>query len=488
MPMSCFWREDRWGQPLSACPCLHRTSSSTTLIGLPGAAWATGISVANYEWMAGLILIVSALFVVPIFLRQRLTTVPELLEQRFDPRLRKYLSASSAFLSIVLDTAGSLYAGALVLMLFIPGLELVPTCVAMAIFAGLYTTAGGLRAVAYTDVIQSVILLVGSLILAILVFRHFDFSWQSVTSQLEPEKLSLIRPIDDPVLPWLGTLIGLPILGFYYWTMNQYVAQRLLGARSADAAAKGALIAATLKLLPLFLMVLPGAMAAAIFVDLERSDTVFPKLIAEFAPPGLAGIMLAGLMAAIMSSVDSALNSASTLIMSDFVKPRRPDISHETMARWGRYVTLTLMALAAIWAPMIDNFPGLFAYLQQAFAYVASPLVAIFLLGLFNRKVGADAALYGLISGHVVSIVMFVGAQMEWHGIHFTIVAGILCLVTGIATAFWQMALQKTARSTPTTRQLADVRQVALRDVSTPVRVGAVLVTLLTGAVVLAFW
>ena len=279
--------------------------------------------------MAGLILLVSAIFIVPVFIRQRLTTVPEMLEQRFDPRLRKYLSAVSVFLSIVLDTAGSLYAGALVLMLFIPGLDLVTTCVGMALFAGIYTTAGGLRAVAYTDVVQSTVLLIGSFILALLMFKQFDFSWHNVTSQLEPDKLSLIRPLDDPALPWLGTLIGLPILGFYYWTMNQYVAQRLLGARDAEAAGRGALIAATLKLLPLFLMVLPGVMAAIIFTDLERADTVFPRMIAEFAPPGLAGLLLAGLMAAIMSSVDSALNSASTLIMADFVQPRKPNMTHQ---------------------------------------------------------------------------------------------------------------------------------------------------------------
>ena len=462
--------------------------SSTTLIGLPGAAWEYGISVANYEWMAGLILIVSAVFIVPVFIRQRLTTVPQLLEQRFDPRLRKYLSAASVFLSIVLDTAGSLYAGALVLMLFIPGLDLVTTCVGMAVFAGIYTTAGGLRAVAYTDVLQSIVLLAGSCILAFLVFSEFDLSWSNVTSQLPADKLSLIRPIDDPALPWLGTLIGLPILGFYYWTMNQYVAQRLLGARDAEGAGRGALIAATLKLLPLFLMVLPGAMAAVIFTDLERSDTVFPRLIAEFAPPGLAGLLLAGLMAAIMSSVDSALNSASTLIMADFVEPRKPGMDHKQMAKIGRYVTLTLMALAAMWAPMIDNFPGLFAYLQQAFAYVASPLVAIFLLGMFYKPLGAQAALNGLICGHVFSALMFIGAQLGWHEIHFSIVAGLLFVVTGLLAVVWQVILNGNAAFKPDADHLSVVSLVAYRDLSLTVRVGAVVVAGLTAVLVIGFW
>lgn len=461
--------------------------SSTTLIGLPGAAWETGISVANYEWMAGLILIFSAIFVVPVFIRRGLTTVPELLEQRFDARLRKYLSGASVFLSIVLDTAGSIYAGSLVLMLFIPGLDLVWTCVAMAIFAGIYTAAGGLRAVAYTDVIQAIILLLGSFILSILVFNHFDFSWASVKAQLDPDKLSLIRPMDDPALPWLGTLIGLPILGFYYWTMNQYVAQRLLGARDADAAGKGALLAAALKLLPLFFMVLPGAMAAAIFTDLERADTVFPRLIGEFAPPGLAGVLIAGLMAAIMSSVDSALNSASTLIMVDFVKPRRPAMTHAQVARAGRYVTLLLMVFAAAWAPMIDNFPGLFAYLQQAFSYVASPLVAVFLLGVFGRRLGAEAALRGLISGHIFSLLLFVGAQLGWHDIHFTLVAGLLFVVTGVLALIWQLLLPGGSYQ-PDSTQLSVVDPEAHHSVSASIKRGALAITGITAMIVIAFW
>lgn len=333
--------------------------SSTTLIGLPGAAWESGIAVANYEWWAALVLVFTAVFVTPLLIGSRITTVPELLERRFDARSRKYLSAVSVFLSIVLDTAGSLYAGALVLMLFVPGLSLAPTCAAMAVFAGVYTAAGGLRAVALTDVLQSLVLLLGSAVLFVLVFGEFGYSWSAVVAALPSEKLSLIRPWDDPVLPWAGTLIGLPILGFYYWTMNQYVSQRLLGARNVAVAGWGAVLAAALKLLPLFLMVLPGVMAAALFTDLDRADTVFPRLVAEYAPVGIAGLILAGLLAAIMSSVDSALNSASTLITLDFVAPRRPGMNAQALARLGRIITLVLVVLAALWAPMIARFPGL---------------------------------------------------------------------------------------------------------------------------------
>lgn len=456
--------------------------SSTTLIGLPGAAWQSGIAVANYEWMAALVLIFSAFFILPKLLRARVTTLPEWLEQRFDPRLRKYLSAVSIFLSIVLDTAGSLYAGALVLMLFIPGLTLGWTCAAMAIFAGLYTAAGGLRAVVYTDVLQTVVLLVGSAVLCALVLGEFDYSWARITDALDPEHLSLIRPIDDPSLPWLGTLIGLPVLGFYYWTMNQYVAQRLLGARDVETATRGALLAAALKLLPLFLMVLPGALAATLFTDLDRADTVFPRLIAEYAPVGLSGLILAGLMAAIMSSVDSALNSASTLISVDFVRARNPGITPVALARLGRVITLTLMALAAIWAPMIDRFPGLFDYLQQGFAYVTPPLVAVFLLGRFWPSLTASAALRAVVTGHGISLAWFIATQIGWLDIHFTIVAGLLTGLSALAAVAWQALL-------PAAAAAAAVSEVdATPPQSAALRATAWGLVALTAAMVIAFW
>lgn len=457
--------------------------SSTTLIGLPGAAWDSGIAVANYEWMAALVLVFSALFVVPVLLRSRVATVPELLERRFDARLRRYLSGTTVLLSILLDTAGSLYAGAIVLMLFFPGLELASTCAAIALFAGVYTAAGGLRAVVYTDVLQSIVLLLGSAFLAATVFAQFDWSWSRVVAELPPDRLSLLRPIDDPSLPWLGTLLGLPLLGFYYWTMNQYVSQRLLGARDLDTAGRGALLAAGLKLLPLFLMVLPGAMAAALFTDLERADSVFPRLIAEFAPVGVAGLILAGLLAAIMSSVDSALNSSSTLITLDFVAPRRPQMDARAMARLGRGITLLLVLVAAVWAPAIDRFPGLFAYLQQAFAYVTPPLVAVFLAGMFSRRVSADAALAALLCGHALSFSWFIATQLGWLSLHFTLVAAVLFAATLVAIACWQWRLARA----PDEAQLASTLRVPLAELPGSLRAGAPFIVLLVLLLVLAF-
>ena len=458
--------------------------SSTTLIGLPGAAWQSGIAVANYEWMAALVLVFTAVFVAPTLLGNRITTLPELLERRFDARMRKYLSGVSIFLSIVLDTAGSLFAGALVLQVFFPGLPLGATIAALAVFAGLYTAAGGLRAVVYTDVLQSVVLLAGSAMLAWLVFAEFDFSWAAVKAAVPADHLSLIRPLDDPHLPWLGTLIGLPVLGFYYWTMNQYVSQRLLGARDMKAAGGGALLAAGLKLLPLFLMVIPGAMAISLLPDLQRGDEVFPRLLAQYAPAGLVGLVLAALLAAIMSSVDSALNSASTLITLDFVQPRRPGLDTRALARLGRWTTLALMALAALWAPMIDSFPGLFAYLQQAFAYVTPPLVAVFALAFLDKGLGPRAALYATASGHLVSAGWFVATQLGWLDLHFTIVAGLLFALTLLLAFAWR----RVTGETPAPAALAVVDQAAASASPGWLRPAALAMALATAALVLAFW
>ena len=293
--------------------------SSTTLIGLAGAAYADGIAVANYEWMAGLVLVFMAVFVIPVFLRQRISTVPGYLGLRFDGWCQRYFSGLTILMSIMVDTAGGIFAGALVMSFFFPGVPLAAWCTGIALFAGLYTAAGGLRAVVYTDALQAMVLLAGSAAITWFVFERFGFSWDAAMQAVPPDHLSLIRPLHDPSLPGLGTLVGVPILGFWYWATNQYIAQRLLGARSLEQARWGAMLAGALKLLPLLIMVLPGALAVSLYPGLAQADQVFPKLVNELLPVGFRGLVIAGLFAAIMSTIDSTLNSATTLIVKDYV-------------------------------------------------------------------------------------------------------------------------------------------------------------------------
>lgn len=465
--------------------------SSTTLIGLTGQAYQTGISVSNYEWMAAVVLIFMAIFFIPFYIRSKIDTIPEFLERRFDVRSRKYFSVITIVLSIIVDTAGGLYAGAIVVNVFFPEIDIIYTILGLGIFAGLYTAAGGLKAVVYTDVLQAIILIFGSSMIAYLMFAEFDFSWSAAIASVPDGNLSMIRPIDDSALPWLGTLIGVPILGFYYWGTNQYIVQRVLGARDIKNARWGALLGGFLKLPVLFIMVIPGVFAFSIFPNLTDPDMVFPTMVANMLPVGITGIVLAGLIAAIMSSIDSTLNSASTLITMDFIKPRNPNLTAKETAKIGRWTTIILMAIACTWAPLIEQFDGIFQYIQEAFAYIVPPVVAIFILGMFWRRGNRHAAFWTLIGGHGLSAFIFTLVQMEIVTIHFTITAGLLTLICfGIFTVASLMGEK------PDPEQIDDIifkkKDIRPEEDDTPLlkdyRLHAVIVLTLTVALVVSFW
>lgn len=414
--------------------------SSSTLVGLMGDAYRTGLAPSAYEWMAGLLLLFGAFTFFPFFLRSGVSTIPEFLERRFNVYLRKYFSAITIFLSVVVDTAAGLYAGSLVAQVFLPGLNLSVFIVALALVGGIYTAAGGLAAVVYTDVLQAIILIVGASALALITFAQFDFSWAAATQALPPNHLSIVQPLSDPVLPWPGLILGVPVLGFYYWILNQYIVQRVLGARDISHARRGAVLAGLLKLTPLFIMMLPGAFAVTLLPDIESPDKVFPTLVQEYLPIGLTGLVLAGLISAILSSVDSALNSASTLLVLDFLEPARGrPFSAAEGRRYGTLATLGFMVVAAVWAPSIQNFPGLFQYIQSMFAYIVSPVVAIFLLGFFWPRGNGRGALAALISGHLLAAITFVLVQTGTVSIHFLYVSSLLFLITG--ALFWGYSL-----------------------------------------------
>ncbi|MFP4602214.1 MAG: sodium:solute symporter family transporter [Halochromatium sp.] len=400
--------------------------SSTTLIGLAGAAYTWGIAVANYEWMAAPILVLMAVVFAPLYLNARIGSVPEYLERRFDWRSRRYFSAFTLMSNLIVDTAGTLFAGALVLTTFVPALDLFSAALALAAIAALYTAAGGLAAVVYTDVVQAILLLVGSALVTLLSFARIDFDWSAVVAATTSEQRSLFLPLSDPNLPWLGVLVGVPVLAFYFWCTNQFIVQRVLGARSLADARAGALFAGLLKLPVLFIMVLPGVMAVMILPPLENPDQVFPALIGEVLPAGLSGLILAALAAALMSSIDSTLNSASALLTLDFIEPLRPGLSPRQLGWIGRGAIGVFMLLAAAIAPLIGQFEGLFDYLQTALSYLVPPVVVVFLFGAFWRRPDAVSALVTLIGGHLLSALLFglwLGGGLR---LHFTLVAGLL--------------------------------------------------------------
>ncbi len=415
--------------------------SSTTLVGLSGDAYATGISVYNYEWMAGVVLAFYALFILPLVLRSQVYTMPEYLERRFDRRARQIFAALTLFLNIVVDTAASLYAGSLLLELIFPQFSTWQIVAALAILTGIYTIAGGLAAVMVTEVIQAVLLLAGAILITIFAYLKLENGWASVLEQVPAEKLSLIRPLDDPGVPWLGLVLGVPLLGFYFWCTNQFMAQRMLAAKNANHARWGALLAGALKLPVLFIMVLPGTMAIIIYPNLDRPDQVFPTLMFDLLPTGILGLVLAGFIAALMSSIASTLNSASTLVTMDFVRPARPDLSSKSLMQIGRVATLIFMLLAILWAPQIAKFDSLFKYLQQVLSYTVGPIVALFIWGSFWKRANATGAFLALVVGFAGGATLFLlVAVLGAVDLHFLYVSPILFALASIVLVVASLA------------------------------------------------
>jgi solute:Na+ symporter, SSS family len=406
--------------------------SSTTIIGLAGAAYTTGIVNSVYEWMSGLSLIIAAVYFVPLYLKNNITTIPEFLEKRFDRRSQIFFSTVTVISTILIDTAGTLYGGALVINVFFPQLILWQTALILALISGVYAAIGGLKAVVMIDALQAIILILGSGTLTWILFGKLDYSWANLIASAPKGHFSVVRPMDDPGIPWLGLIVGVPFLGFWYWATNQYIVQRVLGAKSMNHARWGVIFAGFLKIIPLFIIVFPGAMAISLLPNLPNGDTIYPTIVSQMLPIGLVGIVLAGLISAIISSVNSALNSASTLIVIDFIKPNMPHLTSKEIANYGKITTVIIMLIAAIWAPQIQNFKGLWSYLQQMFGIIVPPIAVIFLLGVFDKRTNRHGAFWTLMIGTILGILAFILQTFKIINIHYSINVGIMVAISAV--------------------------------------------------------
>ena len=463
--------------------------SSTTLVGLAGEGYATGIAVFNYEWMAAVVLVFFIVFMLPSILRAQAYTMPELLERRFNTSARIYFSLLTLFLNIVVDTAGSLYAGGLLIQVIWPSASLWISIPILALVAGLYTSVGGLKAVMVTDALQAVILLVGSVMIAGYAFTVAG-GWSQVAQAVPPERMSLIRPLDDPNLPWLGLCLGVPLLGFYFWCTNQFMTQRVLSARDLDHARWGCLFAGFLKLPVLFIMVLPGTAAAVIYPNLDRADLVFPTLMMDLLPIGVSGLVCAGFLAALMSQIDSTLNGASTLVTMDFVKRWRPQLSESGVLLTGRVVTVLFMLLAVLWAPQLGQFGSLFQYLQKILAYAVPPVLSLFVIGWFWRganSTGSNLALvFGTLAGAALFVLVEITGTIE---LHFLYVPPILFAISCVILVGG--SLSHRTQNSPAADDLvwrADALDAPKKPWHLDYRVQSVALLAATAATVVAFW
>jgi solute:Na+ symporter, SSS family len=425
-PVDYFLASRATSWPVIGLALLASNMSSTALVGLSGGAFAVGISVYDYEWSAIVILVFFCVFLLPSIIRSQTYTMPEFLERRYDRRARLHFALLTLFLNIFVDSAAILYSGSLVCQLLFPAWPLWLIVAVLAGAAALYTTLGGLRAVIYTEAVQAVVLLLGALMISIGAFTRAG-GWHAVMNGVNPAAISLIRPIGDPGVPWPGLVLGIPLLGFYYWCTNQSIVQRMLSAKNIDHARWGALFAGLLKLPVLFLIVMPGTCALLLFPKLPRADLVYPNLILRLLPPGVVGLVIAGFVAATMVSIASILNSASTLVTMDVIKQLQPSLSDLQVVRIGRVCTVALLLVAVAWAPQLQLFPSLWQYLQAVLAYAVPPVVTVFLVGMFWRGANADGAAATMLLGSCAGLALFMlNVVLKWTHLHFLYVAPIL--------------------------------------------------------------
>ncbi|MDR0938226.1 MAG: sodium/solute symporter [Mediterranea sp.] len=407
--------------------------SSTTLIGQSGDAYDTGLAVFNYNLTGIVVMVFFAVFLLPLYIRSKIFTIPEFLERRFDKRSRYYFSGICIIGNIFLDAAGALYAAALIIKLILPEADLRLIIIVFAAIAASYTIPGGLSSVIKTELIQAIILIVGSVILTLFCFREGGAYFVDLYRNGDI-LAKLIRPMDDPATPWLGLIVGMPILGIYFWANNQTMVQRVLSARTVDEGRKGVMLNGFLTMLTLFIIAIPGLMARGLFPGLERPDMVYPTMVIRLMPVGLLAIILAALLSALTSALSAILNSTSTLFTMDFYASLNPKADSRRLVRVGKLASLAIIVVAALWAPQIGKFGSLLKYYQEMLSYISPPIVAAFLLGIFSKRANGTGAFVGLMSGLGVAVLMLFFRQHLFGDLHFLLVVPFLLAVSLVVT------------------------------------------------------
>ena len=379
---------------------------SEHLIGLAGAGASSGLPVAQFEILAGFILLILGWVFVPFYLHSGVTTMPEFLEMRYSRSARNYLSFISVIAYVITKISATIFAGAVVFEAM--GMDFWIGALVVVLSTGIYTAMGGLRAVIYTDTMQVFVMIAGAILVTYFGVEAIG-GFSEAKAQLSPEFFNLWKSTDHPEFPWTGILFGAPILGVWYWCTDQFIVQRVLSAKNLSQARKGTLFAGYLKMLPMFLFVVPGMVALVLSQNnqlvLERPDHALPALIGTVLPVGVRGLVMAGLLAALMSSLSSVFNSCSTLITYDFYKVRRPNATDKELFKVGQIATVVLVALGVMWIPLMKYISGgLFTYIQSIQAYISPPIAAVFLLGLLFKRLNTQGALASLATGFVFGV------------------------------------------------------------------------------------
>jgi solute:Na+ symporter, SSS family len=385
---------------------------SEHLVGLAGAGYETGMAMAHWEMHAWIILILGWVFV-PFYARSRVFTMPEFLEKRFSPGARWFLSLISLVSYVLTKVAVTVYAGGVVFKTVLGidewmGIDFFwISAISLVVITGVFTVLGGMRAVLYTSVLQAPVLIIGSLVILVVGLIRAG-GWGEVQAAVG-QNLRLIRPADDPNFPWTGVLLGSAIIGFWYWCTDQFIVQRTLSARNQQEARRGAIFAGYQKLLPVLIFLLPGMIAFTLhqkgIIHVASPDQAFPTLVATLLPAGIKGVVVGGLLAALMSSLASLFNSSATLFTVDFYKKLRPLSSERHLVFVGRMATVTVVLLGIVWIPVMRQMAGvLYEYLQQVQSLIGPSIAAVFLLGVFSKRVTGAAGLSGLVVGFLLGM------------------------------------------------------------------------------------
>jgi SSS family solute:Na+ symporter len=390
--------------------------STEHFIGLAGSGATTGLAVGHFEWLACLILLVLGWVFVPFYLRSNVFTMPEFLERRFNRSCAVYLAVVSILAYIFTKISVHLYAAAVVLERVV-GWSPLTAAVILVIATGIYTIAGGLAAVIYTDLVQTLILITGAVILSFIGLDRVG-GLAGLRAALPPDYFHMMKPMSDPEFPWTGIFFGAPILAIWYWCTDQVIVQRVLSAKDEGHAKAGTIFAGFLKILPVFMLVLPGLIALALYRDLFQvspsgrvlnGDIAYPTMIINLLPTGLVGLMIAALLAALMGAMSAVFNSASTLVTLDFYKKIRPAASERQLVNFGRVMTGVMVLLGLLWVPFIHLISSqLYIYLQSVQAYISPPIAACFILGIIWPRLNAAGAISTLLTGFVLGAVRFV--------------------------------------------------------------------------------
>lgn len=379
--------------------------SAEHFIGLAGSGAAGGLAVGQFEWLACLILLLLGWLFVPFYLKTGVFTMPEFLETRFNSACRTYLASVSLLAYVFTKISVAVYAGALVLQTIL-GWNIWVGATVLIVATGVYTVFGGLKAVIYTDFLQAGILIGGGALLTGIAVSEVG-GLGSLVNQLPSGYFNLWKAASHPDFPWTGVLFGAPILGIWYWCTDQMIVQRTLAAKDLDQARKATLFAGFLKLLPVAILVLPGMAGHVLYPDLPP-DQMYVNLVNNLLPVGVKGLVIAGLLAALMSSLSSVFNSSSTLVVMDFYRKWKPEATDAQLVRAGQLSTIGLVLMGLAWLPLIGMMSNqLYLYLQSVQAYISPPIAAVFLAGLLWKRANGTGAFAALMTGFVLGALRF---------------------------------------------------------------------------------